>query len=79
MAEVKPTSIDGLDVGKPINDGLGERKRPPKRKRLEACTYSLSPEEKQAKIVGFRNEIDSLVQYCKNLVSENREASLESL
>lgn len=70
--------IDGVDEGKLVNGGLGERKNPPKRKRLEPCLYTPpSPEEKQAKIVGFRNEIDSLVKYCKNFVSEKRGGLLE--
>ncbi|XP_057784473.1 chromatin assembly factor 1 subunit FAS1-like [Salvia miltiorrhiza] len=79
MAEVEPMKVDGVDVGKPVNGSLYERKRPPKRKRLEPCAFSPSPEVKQAKIVGFRNEIDSLVKYCKNLVSENKGVLLESL
>lgn len=72
MAEVEPMKIQGVDVGKRINGGLGERKRAPKRTRLEPCLNKPSPEENQAKIVGFRKEIDSLVKYCKNLVSDNR-------
>ncbi|KAH6757519.1 hypothetical protein C2S52_023387 [Perilla frutescens var. hirtella] len=78
MAEVGPMKIDGVDEGKLVNGGVGERKRPPKRKRLESCLYTPSPEEKQAKIVGFRNEIDSLVKYCKKLGSENRTGLLEN-
>lgn len=66
MAEAKPMNADGGDEGK----------RPPKRKRLEACSYSLIPEEKQAKIGGFRDEIDSLVKFCR---SENRGVSLEKI
>lgn len=72
MAEVEPMKIEGVDVRKRINGGLGERKRASKRTRLEPCLNKPSPEENQAKIVGFRKEIDSLVKYCKNLVSENR-------
>lgn len=64
MAEAKPMNVDGGDEGK----------RPPKRKRLEACTFSLSPEEKRAKIAGFRDEIDNLVKLCR---SGNRGVSLE--
>ncbi|KAG6402350.1 hypothetical protein SASPL_139228 [Salvia splendens] len=62
-----------------INGGLDGTNRPRKRKRLEPCVFSPSPEENRNRVAGFRSEIDSLVKYCKSLVLENRGVLLENL
>ncbi|KAI3470376.1 hypothetical protein Pfo_027039 [Paulownia fortunei] len=79
MTEVEPMKIDDTDEGKPIIDGTGQKKRQLKRKRVEPCLYIPSPEEKHAKIITFRNEINSLVKFCKDLALENRGALLENV
>ncbi|GFP90080.1 chromatin assembly factor 1 subunit fas1 [Phtheirospermum japonicum] len=79
MAEAEPMKIDGADERKTIIDEVGQKKKQLKRKRLEPCLFSPSPEEKHAKIVTFRNEIGSLVKFCKGLGLESRGALLENV
>ncbi|KAL8517883.1 hypothetical protein ACS0TY_009265 [Phlomoides rotata] len=67
MMDVEPMVIDGADERKPSIGGATKKKR----KRPE-------PEEKLAKISEFRDEVNSLVKYCKDLASENRGAWLEN-
>ncbi|KAL0452245.1 UNVERIFIED_CONTAM: Chromatin assembly factor 1 subunit FAS1 [Sesamum latifolium] len=69
MGEVEPMNIDGAD----------QKKKPLKRKRVEPCLYTLSSEEKQAKIKAFRDEINSLVRFCKDVLLESRGALLDSV
>ncbi|PIN20400.1 Chromatin assembly factor-I [Handroanthus impetiginosus] len=78
MAEAEPMKIDGADERQPIIDGPSQKKKPQKRKRVEPCLYTPSQEEKHAKITAFRNEINSLIKFCKDLVLENRRALLEN-
>lgn len=77
MAEVEPMKIDGSDERKPKVD-VPDQKKTLKRKRLDPISYTGNPEEKQAKINTFRNEINNLVKFCKDLSSENRGALLEN-
>lgn len=79
MAEVEPMKIDAADEVKPKSDGSDQKKRPQKRKRLEPCLYTVSPAEKQAKIDSFRNEINSLVKFSKDLASIGRGAFQENV
>ncbi|KAK6144935.1 hypothetical protein DH2020_021755 [Rehmannia glutinosa] len=79
MTEVESMRIDDGGERKPIIDEPGHKKKQLKRKRVEPCLFSPSPEEKHAKIVTFRNEINSLVKFCKDLASENRGALLENV
>ncbi|KAL3652074.1 hypothetical protein CASFOL_001755 [Castilleja foliolosa] len=79
MAEVEPMKLDGADGRKTINGEVGQRKKQLKRKRVEPCLVSPSPEEEHTKIVAFRNEIDNLVKLCKNLGLESRGELLENV
>ncbi|KAK6144953.1 hypothetical protein DH2020_021773 [Rehmannia glutinosa] len=79
MTEVESMRIDDANEKRPIIDEPGHKKKQLKRKRVEPCLFSPSPEEKHAKIVTFRNEINSLVKFCKDLGSENRGALLENV
>ncbi|KAL8544659.1 hypothetical protein ACS0TY_005044 [Phlomoides rotata] len=76
MAEVEPMKIDGTDERQPKLDGP-DQKKTLKRKRLDPSLYTVSPEEKLAKINTFREEVNNLVKFCKDLASENRGALLE--
>lgn len=69
MAEAEPMQIDANQ----------KKKRPLKRKRIEPCLLPATPEERQLKIDELRNEIDSLVRFCKELAMENRESVLENV
>ncbi|KAK6137789.1 hypothetical protein DH2020_028469 [Rehmannia glutinosa] len=79
MTEVESMRIDDANEKRPIIDEPGHKKKQLKRKRVEPCLFSPSSEEKHAKIVTFRNEINSLVKFCKDLASENRGALLENV
>ncbi|KAH6812706.1 Plant stearoyl-acyl-carrier-protein desaturase family protein [Perilla frutescens var. frutescens] len=63
----------------PKSDGSDQKKKPQKRKRLEPSLYTVSPEEKQAKIEALRNEINSLVKFCKDLAFRSRWALMENV
>ncbi|XP_011077120.1 chromatin assembly factor 1 subunit FAS1 isoform X3 [Sesamum indicum] len=79
MTEVEPMKIDIGDETKPKISDPDQKKQPLKRKRLGPSLCKASPEEKQAKIDSLRNEISSLVRFCKELVLENRRALLENV
>ncbi|KAL3650093.1 hypothetical protein CASFOL_006496 [Castilleja foliolosa] len=79
MSEVEPMKIDSSDERKTIIGEVSQRKKQLKRKRLEPCLFSPSPEEKQSKIVAYRNEIDSLIKFCKDLGLESRGELFENL
>lgn len=76
MMDVEPMVTDGADERKPLIGG-GMPKKPLKRKRLEPWLSAPCAEEKLAKISEFRNEVNSLVKYCKDLASENKRGWLE--
>ncbi|KAL3833932.1 hypothetical protein ACJIZ3_008668 [Penstemon smallii] len=63
----------------PKFEGADQKKNALKRKRAEPCSLALTPEEKQEKINRYRNEIDNLVKFCRDLVLENRGALLENV
>ncbi|CAI9772390.1 unnamed protein product [Fraxinus pennsylvanica] len=79
MAEVEPMMIDGAYVNSLKSNGPDQKRKALKRKRVDPYVYTTSPEEKQAKINGFREEINSLIKFCKDLVLERREALLENV
>ncbi|GER43208.1 chromatin assembly factor 1 [Striga asiatica] len=79
MAEIEPMQIDGAEHIKPATDGPGQKKKQLKRKRVQPCLLPQSPEEKHAKIIAFRSEINRLVELCKVLVFENRWELLENV
>ncbi|KAL6501069.1 hypothetical protein OROHE_025266 [Orobanche hederae] len=79
MTGVEPMRIDGADEIKPIINESGQKKKQLKRKRVEPCLQSPSPEEKDAKLVAYRDEFNSLVKFCKDLALENRGALLENV
>ncbi|KAL1552180.1 chromatin assembly factor 1 subunit FAS1-like [Salvia divinorum] len=79
MAGAEPMKIDGADEMKRKLDGSDQKKRPQKRKRLEPCSYAVSPGEKQAKIDALRGEINSLVRFGKDLACRSREVLLENV
>ncbi|KAL2549348.1 Chromatin assembly factor 1 subunit FAS1 [Forsythia ovata] len=79
MAEVEPMIIDGADENSPKTNGPDQKKKQLKRKRGDPSVCTVSPEEKQAKIYRFREEINSLIKFCKDLVLEQRLALLENV
>lgn len=78
MAEMEPMKIDVADEMKPKSEGSDQKKKQLKRKRLEPSLYTESPEVKQAKIVALRNEINSLVKFCKEIALRIRGVFLEN-
>ncbi|XP_022893059.1 chromatin assembly factor 1 subunit FAS1-like isoform X1 [Olea europaea var. sylvestris] len=72
MAEVEPMIIDGTDENSLKSNGAHQKNKASKRKRGDQSVCTASPEEKEAKINGFREEINSLIKFCKKLVLEQR-------
>ncbi|KAK4436092.1 Chromatin assembly factor 1 subunit FAS1 [Sesamum alatum] len=79
MGEVEPMDIDGAHERKEVPDGTDQKKKSLKRKRVEACLITPNPEEKQAKVKAFRDEINSLVRFCKDTLLESRGAFLDNV
>ncbi|CAI9759280.1 unnamed protein product [Fraxinus pennsylvanica] len=79
MAEVEPMIIGGADENSPKSNGADQKKKASKRKRGDQSVCTASPEDKEAKINGFREEINSLIKFCKDLVLEQRRALLDNV